>query len=152
MKVVHRKEAEQLLTEAAELNKQVEAALGFSTAKIREQALETSNSTAAVLSATIGGALGGVGAASLSHLIGYAVLATGPVGLVIGAALGVLLYRGPRYVGLERSLDKLDLALMRIRARLDELPADAPPEARETLWAAYLKLPARYTTLVESYL
>jgi threonine dehydrogenase-like Zn-dependent dehydrogenase len=150
MKVAQREEAQQLLKDAAELNLQIEAALGFAAKDIRARAEEAATSTAPVLFATLGAGLGGVGAAWATYALDYALFVTGPIGLILGAALGVLIYRGPKYIALERSLEKLDMALTRIGARLASLPPDAPADVRDQLWNSYRELSARYTTLVES--
>lgn len=150
MKIAKREEARQLLKDAAELNRQIEGALGFAARDIRLRAEEAAGSTAPVLFATLGAGIGGTAAAAVGPVLEYALFVTGPVGLILGAALGVLLYRGPRYIALERSLEKLDMALTRIAARLAALPPDAPPEVRAQLWETYRDLSARYKALVEN--
>lgn len=152
MKPAQRKEAEQLLKETTDLNTQIESALGFSVGDVRTRAKEAAESDSVVLVGTIGATLGGVGAAALSQITGYVLFATGPLGVLFGATIGVLLYRGIGYLSLERSLQKIDMSLGRILTQLSKLPPDTPEYVRNTLWAQYDNLASRYSQIVSKHM
>jgi hypothetical protein len=71
----------------------------------------------------------------------------GVVGGALGAAGGVLTFRGRNYWRLERTTQKTKGAIDFIRAELNGLPADAPPEVRKELYEQYRSLLAEYSRI-----
>lgn len=112
------------------------------------------------LAAVIGGVVGSAGGIALGmQVAGAAVVVTGPAGMLLGAALAVLMWRGRRYQDRERNIDErqrelatLEQELRSIVRLLQELPPDAPQQTKDELWATHNALVKRYrrTTLALS--
>jgi hypothetical protein len=102
-----------------------------------------STALAGVVGGTVGAA---VGLAIGAYGSGTLILA-GPLGLAIGGALGVLLFRGRNYRRLERATQKAGRAIGLVKTELNALPAHAPAEVRMKLHEQYSALITRYSEI-----
>ena len=67
---------------------------------------------------------------------------TGPIAATIGIPAGVLGFRGPRQILLERRISQNRMALDEILNRIRTLPKGAPEEVRKRLWDQYSTMSA----------
>ncbi len=105
---------------------------------VEEVAEQYSQSSSTFLAAALGGALGSAGGLALGNLPG------GFLGLIIGAAAGVLSFRGRNSWRLEKATQKAKGALDFVREQLNSLPSDAPQEVRDQLYKKYTELMNEY--------
>lgn len=112
--------------------------------ELEEVAEKYSRSPSTFLAAVLGGAVGIAGGVALGTVGGTLLIVTGPIGLALGAAAGVLAFRGRNYWRLERATQKATGALDFIRAEINGLPSDAPREVREGLYETYMELMNEY--------
>jgi hypothetical protein len=102
------------------------------------------------LAGVVGGAIGSAGgvAISISILGGGVLVLTGPLGLAVGAALGILAFRGPNQWRLERATQKTSRALSLIKAEINSLPHDSKyPDFENSLYEARAEIIRRYTNV-----
>lgn len=112
--------------------------------ELEEVAEKYSRAPSSFLAAIAGGVLGSAGGIALSTLGTAAAIVTVPLGLAFGAAVAVLAFRGKPYWRLESATQKARGAMELIRAQIDSLPADAPPDVKSDLYQIYKDLAQDY--------
>ncbi len=119
------------------LNKKIDALAHVKPAGVRKIAEWSSASGSSVLAGVVGGVFGIF--AGLGYGAGLAVSAvvTGSVGLLLGCALGVLVFRGRAEWRLDRLTMKTERALVTLEKRIIAIESCAPPEVVAELWAGY---------------
>jgi len=101
----------------------------------------------AFLAGVVGGVLGSAGGVAVATVGGGALILSGPLGLAVGVALGVLAFRGRNYWRIEKASQKARGAVDLIRAELNALPPDAPSHVREQLYGHYLSVMDEYARI-----
>lgn len=119
---------------------------GVSLRQVDEIAEKYSRAPSTFLAAVIGGVLGSAGGIGLAAL-GGVVIVTGPLGLALGAAAGVLAFRGRNYWRLEKTTQKATGALNLIKSQIENLPSNAPASTQQKLYDQYDSVTARYTDI-----
>lgn len=104
---------------------------------IEETAKKYSKEHSSVLFGILGGAAGATGGVLLSGTLGTVAVISGPIGMVAGAALAVLSWRGFSYLQLERAEERLAKSLSILKREIADLPEDTPPYIREKRWREY---------------
>jgi hypothetical protein len=99
------------------------------------------------LAGVVGGTLGIAGGIVIGTLGGEMLMLAGPLGLAIGAALGVLAFRGRNYRRLERATQKAKSAIGLVKTEINALPSHASPEIRMKLQDQYSSLVTRYSEI-----
>ena len=99
------------------------------------------------LAGVVGGTLGTAGGIAVAALSGGMLILTGPLGLAIGGALGVLAFRGRNYRRLERATQKASRAIGLVKTEINALPSHAPAEIRMKLHDQYSSLIIRYSEI-----
>jgi hypothetical protein len=119
--------------EVASLSRRIEKISDVTDKDVLETARIYSRERSAVLVGIIGGVIGSVGGIGVTTVAGGMALVGGPLGMALGAALAIYVWRGNRYHNLERGNEhlrlanqRLELALEPIRKMLHDLPDDAP--------------------------
>jgi hypothetical protein len=113
--------------------------------ELEEVAEKYSKAPSEVLAGIIGGVLGGCGGTAVSMTAGAMLVVSGPLGLALGVAAGILIFRGPSFWRLERATHKLRGSLDLIKAELATLPPEAPKDVKDQLWQDYGLLMHQYT-------
>lgn len=144
------------------LNQKIDRLARIKPVGVRKIAEWSSASGSSVLAGVVGGVFGIL--AGLSYSAGFAVSAvvTGPIGLFLGCALGVLVFRGRAEWRLDRLTMKTERALLTLEKRITAIDGCAPPEVVAELWAGYrrileiharesVSLLADHTTPVDTY-
>lgn len=144
-----RGKAKSTLAEIDSATQKIEKLTDVSRKDIEDVARKYSGEKSSVLVAIVGAAFGSVGGIGVTTALGVTALLTGPIGMVVGAALAVLLWRQTGHAQVERATDRLQIALGEIVTRLKTLPKGAPPEVRQRLWKGYEDLIDRYCKVVE---
>jgi hypothetical protein len=119
--------------------------------EIEEIAKRYAKESSSVLAAIIGAATGAAGGITVSGIFGTA-LVSGPLGMLVGAALAIMSWRGIGYLQLERAEERLDKALLILKRELNYFPQDAPPEIKERLWRDYNELLSIYSSVAKQSL
>lgn len=115
--------------------------------ELEDVAERYSRAPSTFLAAVVGGVVGTAGGITLSTVAGGLLIVTGPLGLALGAALGVLGFRGRNYWRLERATQKTKGATDLLKAEIAALPRDAPPEVRKELYDQYKSLVTIYSRI-----
>lgn len=110
---------------------------------LEEIAERYSRSASSFLAAVLGGALGSTVGLALNNVTGCLL------GLTIGAAAGVLAFRGRNSWRLEKATQKTKEALDLLRAEIGGLPPDAPSEVRDQLYRKYAELMNEYVRVAQ---
>jgi len=96
--------------------------------ELEEIADRYARAPSAFLAGVVGGVLGTTGGIAVGTFAGALLVVTGPLGLALGAALGVLTFRGKNYLRLERETQKVGGAIDFLKGVSADLPKDAPTE------------------------
>lgn len=103
----------------------------------------------------LGGAIGSIiGIALPGFAMGGvappAIVLGGPVGVLVGVAIALLAWRGPRRLRLEWDierlkliLDEMDSRIQNSNAQIDDLPAGAPQQVVDEMWQSHRRLVAQ---------
>ena len=101
--------------------------------------------------AAVAGSIIGAGAGiTIAPALGGLIVISGPAGLLLGAALGVLAWRGKDYFRNERKTENLKMALDELDDRIRCLPDDAPSHVRDGLWNNFSAIMSAYQEAVVS--
>ena len=141
---VRRRHLAALARDFAKLSERAEEAREVSLQEFEEAADRYLRAPSGVLAGILGGVVGGAGGLGAAAAGIGAMIVTGPFGLVGGAALGVLAYRGPKWVKLERSGKMLESSAEVIKRQIEGLPEDTPPEVRNEFWTQYRDIMRKY--------
>jgi hypothetical protein len=133
-------------TQIDDLQHDVQRVTDVSGREIFEVAGQAARAPSAVLAGVIGGTVGAAGGLALGTATGLFVL-TGPFGLAVGAALGVLAFRGRHMLRLERSTQKAQVALGVVQTLIYALPTDAPATTRTKAYARLDEIADEYTRI-----
>jgi hypothetical protein len=139
-----------LLPEIRETTQEAKSLDRFDRKELEEIAGSYDNATSGKLAGIVGGIIGAAGGFALTTFVGTTIVITGPAGLVLGAALGVLAMRGRTQLKVERETQKLRIALNEIEARVRQLPPDTPRSVRDALWEEYELQVRRYGQLTRT--
>lgn len=137
-------EIEASILQLEELNRRGSSLEQFDQKQIEEIAEKYSNKGSSALAGVVGGIIGGSAGIGLGAIATGTLILTGPAGLLLGASLGVLAWRGRRYQHLERETEKLNKALDSLEKRLRLLPRDAPKRVRDLIWEEYTRFIRQY--------
>ena len=113
-----------------------------------EYSLHKSSFLASCIGAIIGASFGLV----VGLVTGRLMVISGPAGLLLGAILGVIVWRGRGYNNLERANEKLNISLDEIEKRMMNLPQNTPIEIRHELCKSYKEILTDYTGVVQDCL
>lgn len=139
-----RRKAEITLRALDETKEDAQKVTALSPDQLRKTAEDYDKAPSSVLAGIVGGVIGSAGGFTLTTFTGAALVVSGPIGLAAGVALGVLSFRGRKYLRLERSSQKTRGALDVLRAELAALPADAPPSAKDAIYEEHARLIRKY--------
>jgi len=138
-----------LIQNAAHLNQESDDTAKGNITDIESTAEKYETKSSEYLAGVIGGGIGLSGGFAIS-LAGVSIVFSGPIGLIMGVAGAILLWRGKGQHKIERANKKDNLAKSKILANIRNLPDDAPQETRNRLWKLYDKTTEIYETEVLS--
>lgn len=93
---------------------------------------------------TLGGLLGASAGTALAYATGFSLIALSTPLTGVGIVAGILIYRGPRRIRLEKRIAENRIACDEILSRIKSLPKNAPEEVRHELWNTYRQLNSGY--------
>lgn len=125
---------EGLVAEQAVLDKRLQKLTSFTRQDLEQVAVRYSQHNGEALTAIVAGGIGGAGGLALGVFGGASIVLTGPVGMVVAAALGVLAFRGRAGLRHERASKNLKAALVNI----DDAIASLPESVRDSELPTYL--------------
>ena len=147
-----KRRSQDLNNEIDELKKAID---GFD--KIDSRAESYSKSSTSSLYGVVGGVTGGlIGTCFISVSAGLVVVIA-PAGMILGAAIGILLFRGPKTIRRDRTLDsekrnfdEFEKRLGLLCQELKTLPESVPDEIKCKLWQAYTDVYTAYASRIIS--
>jgi hypothetical protein len=129
-----RRKAKAVIAAADNIKKDAQRVQSVSRQDIEDVAEKYSRASSTFLAAVVGGSIGAAGGLAVGTFGGAVLVVSGPLGLALGAALGVLAFRRPSYWRLERATQKTGAVLNVLRDVAERLPPDAPPELRHKIY------------------
>lgn len=146
--LVTRRDYEQIFLRLKELNEEIESDSGNKSEKgIFELSESLSSKSSEFLAGVIGGVTGFSSGISLTFLGGVTFL-VGPLGAMLGIAVGILIWRGGGQHRIERVTRKFTNATEIIKSELASLPAGTPKSTRDKLWKKYDDIVDEYQKIV----
>lgn len=136
-----------LINKAEEVNKDLADTAKFDRKELERIAEEYTNKSSEYLAAISGGIFGFSGGFAISVFGGISLI-SGGLGAVLGAALGILIWRGRGQHKLERGTKKYELASAIILQKIKNLPDNTPQDVKDQLWEMYRVLNTRYAHVV----
>ena len=136
-----------LIQQTSHLNQELEKTTKGEISEIERTAEKYSNKSSEYLCAVLGGGIGFSGGFGLS-LAGVSLVFSGPIGMILGAALAVLMWRGKGQNKIERANKKVEVIKSKIISELKNLPSDAPEYIKKQLWDIYKNSGIEYEKIV----
>jgi hypothetical protein len=125
-----------LIQQTSHINKDIEKTAKVNIATLEDTAEKYSSKSSQYLAAIVGGGIGLSGGFGVS-LMGVSMVFTGPIGLVLGAAAAILIWRGRGQQKIERANQKVQAVKNRILEDINSLPPSAPQYVVDRLWELY---------------
>lgn len=129
------------------VSQQIDHLAKISRKDIEEVAEKYSKQNSSVLAGIAGGVVGAGAGISVASALGGVVVIGGPAGLLLGAALAVLMWRGKGYQRIERATEQTRMALDEVRRQISDMQ-DAPDDVRRELWDTHKACVRRYRAIV----
>ena len=124
-----------LIDEASQLNNEIKKIDAISSTIINVVGKFSAKSSE-FLAGTVGACIGLSGGYGIS-LLGTSIVFSPPVGMILGVAFSVLLWRGIGQHKIERLNKKDYIAKEKLLNEIKSLPTDAPQYIKDNLWKTY---------------
>jgi len=125
-----------LIQQTSHFNQEIEKTAKADITSIEDTAEKYSSKSSEYLAGVVGGGIGLSGGFGVS-LMGASIIFSGPIGIVLGAAMAVLIWRGRGQQKIERANKKIQAVKSKILEDINSLPPSAPQYVVNRLWELY---------------